>query len=161
ADNSQWIHNTNFQIQARAWDVPGTTGSLSGVTSFTFDIVKPTATIYNPPNGGFVNARLPPNFGTPKDLPAGPSPVETDLSSSPPGGANSWWNGASFSGASEVFFSTTAYDANPEPDLWEWARPPNVNMTTGNTYRVRLRATDRAGNVRTNNASDEGPSFIF
>jgi hypothetical protein len=141
-------HGVRYDIWARAWDVPGTTSSWVGPQSFVYDIGVPSAAVVSPANESFVNTQIATISGTALDEPAGISSVEIAIASNSVSPAGSWWDPLtqSWTAQNEVWFSTNvSYNYIPTPNVWVSTTPPLEN---GKKYFVRLRITDRAGNVR-------------
>ncbi len=150
ADLSAFTHAQSYTIEARASDVAGSTSSFTAVRTITYDIGVPTAVVTAPLN--YINATQTTITGTAQDSPAGIALVEIAISSSASGAAGTWYDGSGFTANfldSGTLRSTSSYTANGAGagiDVWGFTRPA---FQQGKTYLVRLRITDRAGNVRT------------
>jgi hypothetical protein len=76
--------------------------------------------------------------GTAADAASGVAKVEISIRR----GSGNYWNGTSFSSTTEVFLTATG------TTVWSFAFPAS-SFPAKDTYTIRLRATDNAGNVAT------------
>ncbi len=146
--SANFVHGQSYTIQARAWDVAGTTSAFTAAQTITYDVDYPTAAVTSPVN--FINGSQVTITGTAHDAPAGIQSVEVLISSDVAGTNGTWWNGSSFSAnfGSAGTFSTTTITVNGGGagiDSWSFPRPM---LELGKTYLVCLRATDHAGNMK-------------
>jgi hypothetical protein len=132
----------SYAVRVRATDGSGNVSSPTS-TTFVYDTTRPTSTetfpiakaSYTTPswNAGCVTPGV---CGTASDALAGVQKVEVSVRR----GSSSYWNGTSFSSASEVFLTATGTTA------WTFAFPAS-NFTASAKYTIRVRATDKVGNV--------------
>ncbi|MFN0117549.1 MAG: hypothetical protein ACKVQC_04550, partial [Elusimicrobiota bacterium] len=147
--NEDFVHNTTYYVQARAWDIAGTTSAFTAVKTIVYDVGSPTSTVTSPVN--YINASQTVISGTAIDNPARVATVQLAISSSASGSNGTWYNGTGFTanfGDGGTYRSTilTQNGAGAGIDLWTFSRP---TLEQGKTYLVRLITTDTAGNVRT------------
>jgi len=130
-------------VRVRATDKAGTVGTPSSST-FSYDTANPTSTVTFPGASAVYttatwNAGCPtPGMcGTASDAVSGVQKVEVSIRR----GSNLYWDGTSFASTSEVFLAATGTTA------WSFAFPAS-NFPAAANYTIRVRATDKAGNVQ-------------
>jgi hypothetical protein len=140
-----------YTIRSKATDGAGNVQSTLGAATFTFDTVAPTAVITFPINlatynasgwtaGGLIK-------GTASDT--GGSGVASDQVSIKDNNTNLYWNGSTFTNASETYFNAVGTTS------WTYNTTPAASaLTTGHSYTVHARAIDNAGNVQFSVASN-------
>ncbi|OVE75290.1 hypothetical protein BVX98_07865, partial [bacterium F11] len=160
--DAQWTHGSSYTIRVRVTDEPQNQSPEFGPVGFTFDTGYSTTNIVSPSAGGYFNTASPKVIGTATETVSAIQSVEIAISSTAAGDAGSWWTGATYTGASEVWVATTSYDFVVDPDSWTFI--PS-NLENGKTYLVKRRVTDTAGNVRDNEAAqylyDNGLPQVF
>jgi LmbE family N-acetylglucosaminyl deacetylase len=135
----------SYVVHIRATDNSGNVGSPP-TTTFVYDNTNPSSAFTFPANQGSYttttwNAGCASRIcGTASDATAGVRSVQVSIRR----GSGNYWNGSSFSSASEVFLTASGTTS------WALAFPGSNFPASGN-YRVRVRAIDNAGNT-------EGPS---
>ena len=150
-NSSLFSHASSYVVLSSATDMAGNTQVALSSAGFTFDTLRPTATLTTPQ---WINASVTSFVGTSTDALSGIGSLQIAVSSAN-GASNSWWDGSSFSGAGAVYFDTTTYNVGALNDAWTWNRPP---LTHGTVYLVRTNTTDRAGN---NWILDQAASVTF
>ena len=133
----------SYSVRVRATDNAGNVSSITTMT-FVYDNTKPSSTVTFPvatasytTTSWNAGCPAPGMCGTASDAVAGVQKVEISIRR----GSASYWNGTSFSSASEVFFPTTGTTA------WSFAFPAS-NFPANANYTIRVRATDNAGNIQ-------------
>ncbi|MFA6003940.1 MAG: hypothetical protein WC881_07720, partial [Elusimicrobiota bacterium] len=139
---SPWTRDHYYVFRASASDQAGNAQVALSSAGFTYEIGVPTATL-NMPAAAFFNDEIPQLIGTAVDSPAGIASVELSLSDNG-GAAGSWLTGVggSFTGASEVFISTSAGFGTPA-DTW-YRSVAGIPFQNGKTYQIKLRTRDQA-----------------
>ncbi|MCB4756877.1 MAG: Ig-like domain repeat protein, partial [Elusimicrobia bacterium] len=154
-----FVHGQNYEVQARAWDVAGTTSGWTAVQTVTYDIGTPTGVVTVPIS--YMSQGQSQIQGTAIDTPAGVAKVEVALSSDSAGGDGTWYNGTGFtvSLSSNTVWQATSTWANLGGGQisWAWDRP---TLQHGKTYSILLRVTDKAGNEKTWSLS-ERKTFLY
>jgi len=136
--------SATYTVKVRARDAAGNLSAPTS-TTFIFDTATPTFTVSFPAGSGSYNTAswnagcaLSGMCGTASDPLAGVNKVEISIRR----GSGNYWNGTSFASASEVFFSAAGTTS------WSYGFPAANFGGVKGTYNIRVRATDKAGNVR-------------
>ncbi len=142
----------SYTLRVRATDNAGNV-SIPTSTTFVYDVTAPKITVTFPAASGSYttatwNAGCPsPGIcGTTTDGGSGTQLVEISIRR----GTGNYWNGTSFSSATEVFLSASG------TTNWSFAFPASSLATKAN-YTILVRATDNVGNV----ASPVSRKFSF
>ena len=132
----------SYAVRVRATDNSGNVESPS-TTTFVYDNTKPSSTVTFPAgntsyttatwNAGCASAGV---CGTASDAASGVQSVGVSIRR----GSGNYWNGTSFSSTTEVFLTATGTTA------WSFSFPAS-NFPAAANYRIRVRATDNAGNT--------------
>jgi LmbE family N-acetylglucosaminyl deacetylase len=135
--------STNYTIRVRATDNVGNVQTPSSAT-FSYDTANPSSAVTFPvANASYTTASwntgcpTPGICGTASDALSGVAKVEISIRR----GSANYWNGTAFASTSEVFLTATGTTA------WSFAFPAS-NFPAAANYTIRLRATDKAGNVQ-------------
>ncbi|MFA6004268.1 MAG: Ig-like domain repeat protein, partial [Elusimicrobiota bacterium] len=137
-----WTRDHFYVARASATDLAGNMQVALSSAGFTYEIGVPTATL-NTPAVAYLNDDTPQLVGTAEDSPAGVASVELSMSDNA-GAAGSWLTavGGSFTGAAEVFVSTSAGFGTP---AGAWYRSvAGIPFANGKTYQITLRTRDYA-----------------
>jgi len=134
----------SYTVRVRATDKAANIGAPT-TTTFVYDATSPGAAVTFPVQSGKYNTASwnagcasPGICGTAADAASGVAKVEISIRR----GSGNYWNGTSFSSTTEVFLTATG------TTVWSFAFPAS-SFPAKDTYTIRLRATDNAGNVAT------------
>jgi hypothetical protein len=133
----------SYTVRVRATDVAGNVQAPSS-TTWVYDTTNPSSAVTFPvANASYTTATWNAGCaasgicGTASDAASGVKRVEVSVRR----GSGNYWNGTSFSSTSEVFFPATG------TTTWTFSFPASSFPAAAN-YRIRVRATDNAGNVQ-------------
>ncbi|MCR6624696.1 MAG: hypothetical protein NDF58_09000, partial [archaeon YNP-LCB-024-027] len=153
------IAGSSYTVRSRATsdlgvvEVPGTPPNI--VVTWTFDNQEPNSKV-TLPNKAFFNS-LPTISGTAADAHAGIERVDIQLRR----GTSYYWDGTSQSWTLDVTWSTTTW-VGPPDNYW-FITIPSSAWSSGQTYSVKSRATDKAitGNVEGGGVGGSWFDFIY
>ena len=133
-----------YTIRVRSTDIAGNV-ETPATRTFAYDATVPSSSATFPAASSSYNAAAwnagcatPGVCGTASDLVSGLQKVELSIRR----GSGSYWNGSAFASASEVFLAATGTAA------WSYTLPATSFPADGQ-YTIRVRATDKAGNIQT------------
>jgi LmbE family N-acetylglucosaminyl deacetylase len=133
----------NYTIRVRAMDNAANV-SAPVSTTFLYDNTNPAHTVSFPlANASYttptwnLGCATPGVCGTASDASSGVKRVEVSVRR----GTTTYWNGTSFSSATEVFLPATGTTS------WNFSFPAS-NFPAAASYRIRVRAVDNAGNIQ-------------
>jgi hypothetical protein len=152
---SNLASGVSYIVRSRASDNAGNAQVTPAAAGFLYDTAAPTAVITFPVNNAVYNSSTwtagIPIKGTTSDV--GGSGVASDQVSIRNNSTGLYWNGSSFTNASETWLNA------PGTASWSYSGTPQAGaLTSGVTYTVHARATDNAGNLQTTVASN---TFTF
>ncbi len=133
----------SYTVRVRATDNSANVSTPSS-TTFVYDNTNPSSTVTFPvANASYTTATWNAGCavsgvcGTASDATSGVKRVEVSIRR----GSTTYWNGTSFSSTAEIFLPATGTTS------WSFAFPAS-NFPAAANYRIRVRATDNAGNVQ-------------
>jgi hypothetical protein len=133
----------SYTVRVRTTDNSANVSTPSS-TTFVYDNTNPSSTVTFPvANTSYTTATWNAGCtvsgvcGTGSDATSGVKRVEVSIRR----GSTTYWNGTSFSSTTEIFLPATGTTS------WSFAFPAS-NFPAAANYRIRVRATDNAGNVQ-------------
>jgi LmbE family N-acetylglucosaminyl deacetylase len=133
----------SYTVRVRATDNSANVSTPSS-TAFVYDNTNPSSTVTFPvANTSYTSATWNAGCavsgvcGTASDATSGVKRVEVSIRR----GSTTYWNGTSFSSTTEIFLPATGTTS------WSFAFAAS-NFPAAANYRIRVRATDNAGNVQ-------------
>jgi hypothetical protein len=151
-----------YAVQSRATDIAGNVEVPAAVSYFNYDVLHPTATIGNPPNGGALStlAEITGSYVDPYPGSALPDDA-VKISIRQDFGSQLYWKGAAtgWEGTSEYWLDATETLTQSSTDTGrgaDWSFSDVPAWQDQQIYRVRAKAVDSAGNAQ----ASLGDAFI-
>jgi hypothetical protein len=136
---ANFVTDGTYIVTSTATDSAGNVQTTSASNTFVVDKTVPTASITFPNGGNYTNATWSGTLtGSALDATSGVTSVEYAVQR----GTGNYWNGTSFSSATQVFSPATGTNS------WSAAFAAS-NFPADGSYTVYARSTDAAGNVST------------